>query len=301
MIGPDWSLPMTKHFVLPCEDTDELASRCCRDLDMAPDRAAALGNTAVQAAREGRYQRSDGSFVDISTQVEAAVRAKRSIRPSDALPTPPREPWPETRVGVANRTTLAAARRLFDAGARPLALNFANGVVPGGGFLRGARAQEEVLCRSSALYATLEGDPMYQAHRLQGNYESSAWAILSPYVPVFRSDDGTSLDAPWPLTVLTCAAPVAEGVGQPRSGDLLAARILRVLAVARGYGYQSLVLGAWGCGAFGNDPVRTAGGFRDALAEPFRGAFSEVVFAVTDWSPERRFLGPFRDAMITLA
>jgi uncharacterized protein (TIGR02452 family) len=69
-----------------------------------------------------------------------------------------------------------------------------------------------------------------------------------------------------------------------------------VLAIARAFGYRALVLGAWGCGAFANDPVRTARDFRDALAGAFDGAFAEVVFAVTDCSPARRFLGPFRDA-----
>jgi uncharacterized protein (TIGR02452 family) len=55
------------------------------------------------------------------------------------------------------------------------------------------------------------------------------------------------------------------------------------------------VLGAWGCGAFGNDPNRTAVDFREALENEFRGAFFDIVFAITDWSPKRRFLGPFRD------
>ena len=66
-------------------------------------------------------------------------------------------------------------------------------------------------------------------------------------------------------------------------------------AVARALGTTSLVLGAWGCGAFGNDPVRTAADFRDALETDFTGHFSDVLFAVTDWSPERKTLGPFRD------
>jgi uncharacterized protein (TIGR02452 family) len=68
-----------------------------------------------------------------------------------------------------------------------------------------------------------------------------------------------------------------------------------VLAIAQAYGYDTLVLGAWGCGAFGNDAHRTARDFRAALEGPFSGAFVHVVFAVTDWSPERRFLGPFRE------
>ena len=79
------------------------------------------------------------------------------------------------------------------------------------------------------------------------------------------------------------------------SGDLLEKRIHRVLAIARAYGHTALVLGAWGCGAFRNDPVRTARDFRRALEGPFDGAFSHVLFAITDWSPDRRILGPFRD------
>ncbi len=70
---------------------------------------------------------------------------------------------------------------------------------------------------------------------------------------------------------------------------------MRVLSIARAYGYAELVLGAWGCGAFGNDPRQAARDFRNALEGEFNGAFREVVFAITDWSPERRFLGPFRD------
>jgi uncharacterized protein (TIGR02452 family) len=72
-------------------------------------------------------------------------------------------------------------------------------------------------------------------------------------------------------------------------------RFHRILAIAQSYGYAAFVLGAWGCGAFGNDPHRTAVDFRLALENDFKGAFSNIVFAITDWSPERRFLGPFRD------
>ena len=75
-------------------------------------------------------------------------------------------------------------------------------------------------------------------------------------------------------------------------------RIHRVLAIAYAYGHDALVLGAWGCGAFGNDPARTAADFRTALETDFAGAFASVVFAVTDWSAERRMLGPFKDAFV---
>jgi uncharacterized protein (TIGR02452 family) len=195
-----------------------------------------------------------------------------------------------------NETTLAASRRLVEAGSNPLALNFANGVLPGGGFLGGARAQEEVLCRSSALHATIAGDPMYAEHRRRSRPDSTDWAIYSPDVPVFRTDDGTDLEHPWRLSFITCAAPYAPVIGQPEAGDLLRGRIHRVLAIARAYGHPALVLGAWGCGAFGNDARRTATDFRHALENDFSGTFTDVVFAIADWSPERKFLGPFRKA-----
>ena len=136
---------------------------------------------------------------------------------------------------------------------------------------------------------------MYDAHRQGAPGESSDWVILSLNVPVFRRDDGAVVER-WCTSFATSAAPYAPRVGQPRSGDLLARRIRRLLAVARAYGFDALVLGAWGCGAFRNDPVRIARDFHEALEGEFDGAFQHVTFAITDWSPDRRFLRPFRDA-----
>lgn len=280
--------------VLPCLDSREMAAERRRELDLPRERAAALGRTAVVAAREGWYP-AGGSRVDWRDAVRAACATKVSIPPDAALPSPGDPAFPETVVQVTNETTLGAASRLLAQGARPLALNFANGITPGGGFLSGAKAQEEVLCRSSALHATLEGDPMYDAHRARALPDSTDWAIYSPDVPVFRTDDGTVLEEPWRLSFVSCAAPVAHVIGQPMAGDLLRRRIERVLAIARSRAHRALVLGAWGCGAFKNDPRRTAEDFRRALETQYAGTFATVVFAITDWSEERRFLGPFRD------
>ena len=134
---------------------------------------------------------------------------------------------------------------------------------------------------------------MYDFHRENDPAASSDWAILSPSVPVFRNDAGMECDKPWPLSFLTCAAPYAPAIGQTDSAKMLRKRIHRVLAIARAYNYQSLVLGAWGCGAFGNDPRQTATDFRQALEVDFAGAFERVVFAIADWSDGRRFLRPF--------
>lgn len=265
-----------------------------RELDISRRLAAELGHSAVIAAEAGEYKVA-GEAVHFGDAVRAACRAKLSIPPDAPLPTDGQATFAETHVRVSNETTLAVSKRLAHHQKRPLALNFANGICPGGGFLDGSRAQEEGLCRSSALYLTLRGDPMYVAHARRQTADSTDWAIYSPDVPVFRDDDGTPLKEPWPLSFITCAAPVAHDIGQRLAGDLLERRIHRVLAIARAYKHFALVLGAWGCGAFGNDPHRTARDFRSALEGQFAGAFSDVHFAITDWSSERRFLGPFRD------
>ncbi len=280
--------------ILPCLDSDDLAACRRSELAITPEVAAALGLSSVEAAEAGFYT-CGGARVDWSRLVEAACQSKTSIPPNAALPEPAPRRFPTTRVQIANETTLGAARRLVASGLSPVALNFANDVQPGGGFLVGARAQEEVLCRSSALWKTLVGDPMYDEHRRRARPDATDWAIYSPAVPVFRTDDGVELERPWLLTFITCAAPFAPWIGQPESGDLLEKRIRRVLEIARAFGHAALVLGAWGCGAFRNDTPRTARDFRNALEHRFSGAFSDVVFAITDWSPERRTLGPFRD------
>lgn len=287
---------MSPLALLPCLDAHEHAERCREVLATSRERAAGLGRTAVVAIETGSYPSAAGHAINWRDAVARACGAKISLPPDAPLPESRSARFPQTRVQVSNETTLAAARRLTDDGERVLALNFANGIHPGGGFLSGACAQEEVLCRSSALYGTLLGDPMYAAHGQRPQPDSTDWAILSPDVPVFRDDDGTALEQPWPLSILTCAAPYAPRIGQPQAGDLLQARIRRVLAIARAYEYSALVLGAWGCGAFGNHPARTACDFHTALTEQ-AGAFGEVVFAIADWSPERRYIEPFRHVL----
>jgi uncharacterized protein (TIGR02452 family) len=278
-----------------CLDSPELAEQCRRALDIPRIEAIRLGMKAMEVVEAGYYTNEDGAPVDIRAMVQHAIAAKRSIPPDAPLPEPSPLRTYRTTVQVANETTFGAVLGLVPPGERALALNFANGIHPGGGFLGGSRAQEEVLCRSSALWHTLEGDPMYAAHRQRALPDSTAWAILSPHVPVFWWDNGWPRPTADRADFLTCAAPVASWIGHDMAAQLMHERIHRVLAIARAYEYEDLVLGAWGCGAFGNDPLTTARSFRAALEGPFRNAFRHIFFAIADWSPERKFLGPFRD------
>ena len=282
------------HF-LPRVDSSELADLRRTELNISRDMALYQSRIVVNAMQAGYYSNERGDDVDWRQQVVDACLAKKSIPPWQDLPSATPAEFEVTTVQVSNESTVGALLRLIDKDARPLALNFANGVSPGGDFLGGARAQEEAICRASSLYWTLIGDPMYLFHSYREQPDSTAWAILSPQVPIFRADNGVTFDTPRLADFITCAAPYAPVVGQPLSGTLLRDWIHRVLAIAQAYRYKALVLGAWGCGAFGNDTLQTANDFRKAIEGPFAGGFSDIVFAITDWSPERRFLGPFRN------
>lgn len=259
--------------------------------------AARLGRGTVAIVEAGGYE-SDEGWVDLRGAVEEAVVSTREYPPDEPLP---REATGDrdTRFEVTGESTLRAGRRLWSEGERPAALNFASAKHPGGGFLGGSRAQEESLARSSALFACLRGREMYRFHNERRDPMYSHWIIWSPDVPVFRDDDGTLLPEPWPCTFITCPA-VNAGVVLRRDPsrrvevrDTMRERCARVLGAAATNGHRTLVLGAWGCGVFGNDTGEVAETFRLALTGPFRGAFERVVFAIVDDSVERRYRGPF--------
>jgi uncharacterized protein (TIGR02452 family) len=126
--------------------------------------AAAMGAEALKVCHAGRYTAPSGRVVELRDAIARAVAGTADFPPSLALDTAPGGNR-ATRIEVVNVSTLSAARRLHDDGRDVVALNFASARKPGGGFLTGARAQEESLCRASALYACLEGQ-VRRRHRM---------------------------------------------------------------------------------------------------------------------------------------
>ncbi|MFF5360339.1 TIGR02452 family protein [Streptomyces scabiei] len=238
----------------------------------------------------GHYRAPSGRRVSIADDVTAA-RAGTRLHGPDPVRTP--RPGPvRSAVEVTGESSLEAARRLTAADTAPVAvLNFSSARNPGGGYLNGAQAQEEALCRASALYTCVREAPAFYAHhRAHRDPFYTDRVIHSPAVPVFRDDRGTLLDTPYTAGFLTSAAPNASVVRRTapeRAAELpraLAGRAERVLETAVVHGYRRLVLGAWGCGVFGNDPAQVAAAFRALLMDGgrFEGAFAHVVFGVLD-------------------
>jgi uncharacterized protein (TIGR02452 family) len=200
---------------------------------------------------------------------------------------------PPIEFEVVNETTLSAASRLAqaDGNANVLALNFASAKNPGGGFLKGSQAQEESLARASGLYPCIvQMQAMYEANRRLRCCLYTDNMIYSPGVPVLRDDGDQLLEAPYLVSFVTAPA-VNAGVVRRRGTedvarieDVMRGRIEKVLSLSVIHHHEILVLGAWGCGVFRNDPRDVARWFGDHLTDGglFSGAFKKVVFAVLD-------------------
>lgn len=259
--------------------------------------SARLRNIARENERiiaEGGWTRPDGRWVDVADAVARAADGTAMYGPMPVEVPASAGGGPGTRCTVTPESSTQAAQRLVADDAGPVAvLNFASARNPGGGYVNGAQAQEEALCRASALYHCLLRAPEFYAHHreVRDTFYSDR-VIHSPAVPVFRADSGTLLAQPYLAGFLTSPAPNAGVIARTMPervrevGPALAARAERVLEVAVANGYRRLVLGAWGCGVFRNDPAEVAGAFV-ALLGPggrFTGAVDEAVFAVLDRS-----------------
>ncbi|MFF0885827.1 TIGR02452 family protein [Streptomyces sp. NPDC001046] len=237
----------------------------------------------------GAYRSPGGREVRIAEQVRAAREGTRLFGP-DPVPVSAVRVT-RTRIEVTGESSLEAARRL---GGSVAVLNFASARNPGGGYLNGAQAQEEALCRASALHTCLlRAADFYDHHRAHRDPFYTDRVIHSPGVPVFRDDRGRLLDEPYTAGFLTSAAPNAGVVlrtAPQRAAELpraLAARAERVLETAAAHGYPRLVLGAWGCGVFRNDPAQVAAAFHGLLGPGgrFAAAFDHVVLGILDRTP----------------
>lgn len=182
-------------------------------------------------------------------------------------------------------------------------LNFASAKNPGGGFLNGAMAQEESLAASSGLYQTqLCHEGYYSANRSNRSMMYTDHAIYSPDVVFFRDERFALMKQPITASVLTLPAVnygqvLLKGEDGGQAERVMKDRMRLCLAIFAAKGDKHLILGAYGCGVFRNDPVKVANWWRELLEEEkFAYGFASIRFSVLDNSKERKCIRAFEAA-----
>lgn len=214
----------------------------------------------------------------------------------------------KAEIEITSETTLQAAERLSKEGYNNLCcLNFASAKHPGGGFLNGSVAQEETLTRSSGLYPCIsQMKEMYNYHLYtEKTALYSDYIIYSPEVPFFKNDNGDLLEKHYLMSVITSAA-VNLGVikkNEPdnlsKVDDVMTNRIDKILSVGVIHGVDCIILGAFGCGVFDNDPVKVANYFKKLLfdSNKFIYSYKKIVFAIYDNTPKKSNYKCFNDVL----
>ncbi|MEM9543663.1 MAG: TIGR02452 family protein [Cyanobacteria bacterium P01_E01_bin.42] len=273
-----------------------------------------IANETTRILEQGYYQTPSDRLVNIADELQQCLTKTQFYDPDRLekicdriLEQSPQ--FEQTTFSVINETTLQGAARLSqnEEITRIGVLNFASAKNPGGGFLKGAHAQEESLARSSGLYRSLLKAPQYyEYHRQQQSCLYSDRMIYSPQCPVFRKDDGTFLERPYYVDFITSPAPNAGAIARnspreiPKIPATLQERSQKILALAASYNCDTLVLGAWGCGVFRNDPQMVAEIFVGHLGVEgkFWRRFRTVLFSVLDSSREKQTYQAFCDRFL---
>lgn len=239
---------------------------------------------------------------DLSASVRKA-KEKTKVFYEDDYPKFDSSRTKKQEVVVTDHRSFQAAMNLAkeNPDARIAVLNFANAFHAGGGVVTGARAQEECLCRCSTLYPLLYRktlrDSFYKHHYDLGTQKASDSMIYTEGVVICKTDE----DYPrrmkkedWvTVDVMTVAAPdlrtspnkhanlIGEAINM-NSAELFGyhvKRAIHILTIAAAKKADILVLGAFGCGAFKNDPNVVAKAYQVAI-EVFPKVFEKIEFAV---------------------
>ncbi len=273
-----------------------------------------LKNIAQETLRildKGRYTSPSGKTIEFLSEQHAAVKGAILYTPEQGsnllrIQNPCSGGKPAIEV-TPETTQVAAYRLIHHEGYHDLVLlNYASARNPGGGFLNGAKAQEEDLTRCSGLYPCLLTQPRYyEYNRAHSSLLYSDHMIYAPSVPWFRTRNRELLEDVFLASVITAPAPNAGQVLRRDAGawpdieTALRRRAGIVLAIAREQEHRTVLLGAWGCGVFRNQPNMVADAFGSWLARPeFRGCFDRVVFAVYDPGRHKNALRAFEDRFL---
>lgn len=203
---------------------------------------------------------------------------------------------------VWNCSSVDAILKLSEEGKKDIAvLNFASAKNPGGGFLNGAMAQEESLAASSCLYKTLTAhEEYYKNNRLCNTMMYTDYAIYSPDVAFFRDGRFKLLKEPVMASILTLPAVnmgqvLLKGENEKEAEQIMKRRMKLSLAIFAEQKCKHLILGAYGCGVFRNDPNKIAAWWKELLEDFFWNKFESIIFAVMDRSSSQNCIKAFQE------
>ena len=254
----------------------------------------------VKAVNDGFYINPSGNKVEIPTSYNDLPIGSVEFYDSDIKKNINFDKLKryKTEITVVNQDCLYAAKELVDDGYMPAVVNFASFKVPGGGVRKGSRAQEENICRRTNLFesifsfmASLAKEYGLPIEEKQYPLPVNHGAIYSPSISVFRASDDKNyefLDEPFGIDVITIAAlknPELDSKGHMSAWakSITKQKIRTMFNLAIYWENDSLVLGAFGCGAFANPPEDVATLFKEVLEESeYKDKFEKIVFAVLD-------------------
>ncbi len=246
----------------------------------------------IQIAEETERIAKGGSFTtnNITYHLDATkvfeIRDPSVKKKSTCLEKVPEEKRNKhtTIVTVVNKDIVEVGREFTKKDLKPVCMNMAAMHYPGGGYLEGARAQEEQLFRRSAYCRALKDNPHLDSQLENGRYEvPEKGVIYSPGVQFFRERDN-SFTEPFELDLMAVCAFDLSHRQKPSDYEQVTKEKMRAFFRAAALqGKDSLVLGALGCGAFRNQPTEISKCFKEVLSEEeFQGVFAEIAFAILD-------------------
>ena len=282
---------------------------------MSREENVAVYSNTVAIVRKGGYMSPKGKRVNLPDPKKMVdgtkFYGKKVVNDYDAISRY------ETEIKVIDKDCIYAAKDLIDRGFNPCMLNMASFSTPGGGVTKGSSAQEENIFRRSNIFMSL-----YQFHSIGENYgvkqreeryplDYNFGGIYTPHVTIFKGGSDTRytlLEEPFEVAVVSVSAvknpTLHDGKLEPWVIDTTKSKIRQIFDIAIENGHDSLVLSAFGCGAYKTPPTEMARLFKEVIeSKKYKRAFKAIHFAIINLpstngkhNPEGNFQ-PFKDVL----
>ena len=282
---------------------------------MTREENIAVYNNTMSAVKKGGYISPNDKVIQFpnpKAMIDGTkFYGKKVVIDYDAIPRY------ETEVKVIDKDCIYAAKDLIDRGFNPCMLNMASFSTPGGGVMKGSSAQEENIFRRSNIFKSL-----YQFHSIGENLgikqreeryplDYNFGGIYTPHVTIFKGGSDTRytlLEEPFEVAVVSVSAvknpTLKNGKLEPWVIDTTKSKIRQILDIALENGHDSLVLSAFGCGAYKTPPTEMAKLFKEVIeSKNYKGAFKVIHFAIINvpstngsHNPEGNFQ-PFKNVL----